>query len=215
MRSASDPGWLDPVRILPNPSLLEQFRRRRLRSGRGARRDLCCRRVLDRHADEAAVLGPAAIVVPDALVAEQLVEDEPRVARPLADPAVRDDVLVGRDALALVEGGQLLAALEGAVLAHGLRPRDRCGAGDVPCTLCGLAHAGRGDDLAVELGRAAHVDERETRIADPRQDVVAERTKAEVVRKIRKDLESTGVNILGVVLNKKKNYIPDYLEKFL
>jgi Mrp family chromosome partitioning ATPase len=45
--------------------------------------------------------------------------------------------------------------------------------------------------------------------------VEAERTKAEVVRKIRKDLESTGVNILGVVLNKKKNYIPDYLERFL
>src|SRR5262249_17790830 len=45
--------------------------------------------------------------------------------------------------------------------------------------------------------------------------VEAERTKAEIVRKIRKDLESTGVNILGVVLNKKKNYIPDYLERFL
>lgn len=45
--------------------------------------------------------------------------------------------------------------------------------------------------------------------------VEAERTKTEVVQKIRKDLESTGVNILGVVLNKKKNYIPDYLERFL
>jgi capsular exopolysaccharide synthesis family protein len=45
--------------------------------------------------------------------------------------------------------------------------------------------------------------------------VEAERTKPEVVRKIRKDLESTGVNILGVVLNKKRNYIPEYLERFL
>jgi Mrp family chromosome partitioning ATPase len=45
--------------------------------------------------------------------------------------------------------------------------------------------------------------------------VEAERTKIEVARKIRKDLESTGVNILGVVLNKKKNYIPEYLERFL
>ena len=45
--------------------------------------------------------------------------------------------------------------------------------------------------------------------------VEAERTKIEVARKIRKDLESTGVNILGVVLNKKRNYIPDYLERFL
>src|SRR5262249_31928455 len=45
--------------------------------------------------------------------------------------------------------------------------------------------------------------------------VEAERTKIEVARKIRKDLESTGVQILGVVLNKKRNYIPEYLERFL
>jgi Mrp family chromosome partitioning ATPase len=45
--------------------------------------------------------------------------------------------------------------------------------------------------------------------------VEAERTKTEVLRKIRKDLESTGVNILGVVLNKKRKYIPQYLERFL
>lgn len=45
--------------------------------------------------------------------------------------------------------------------------------------------------------------------------VEAERTRAEVLRKIRKDLESTGVNILGVVLNKKRNYIPEYLQRFL
>ena len=45
--------------------------------------------------------------------------------------------------------------------------------------------------------------------------VEAERTKIDIARKIRKDLESTGVNILGVVLNKKRNYIPDFLERFL
>jgi capsular exopolysaccharide synthesis family protein len=45
--------------------------------------------------------------------------------------------------------------------------------------------------------------------------VEAERTKVEAVRKIRKDLEATGVNILGVVLNKKRRYIPEYLERFL
>ena len=38
------------------------------------------RGLLDRHADEAAPLGPAAVVVADALVAEQLVEHEPGVA---------------------------------------------------------------------------------------------------------------------------------------
>ena len=45
--------------------------------------------------------------------------------------------------------------------------------------------------------------------------VEVERTKAEVVRKIRKELESAGVNILGVVLNKKRSYIPEYLERFI
>ena len=45
--------------------------------------------------------------------------------------------------------------------------------------------------------------------------VEAERTKIEVVKKIRKDLESTGVKILGIVLNKKRNYIPDFLERFI
>ena len=60
-------------------------------------------RLLDRHADEAAVLGPAAVVVADALVAEQLMQHEPAVRRALADAAVGDDVLVRRHALALVE----------------------------------------------------------------------------------------------------------------
>src|SRR5215813_9749814 len=45
--------------------------------------------------------------------------------------------------------------------------------------------------------------------------VEAEHTKIDIARKIRKDLESTGVQILGVVLNKKRNYIPDFLERFL
>ena len=60
-------------------------------------------RLLDRHADQAAVLGPRAVVVADPLVPEQLVQHEPAVRRPLADAAVGDDVLVRRDALALVE----------------------------------------------------------------------------------------------------------------
>ena len=84
--------------------------------------------LLDRHADEAAPLGPAAVVVADALIAEELVEDEPGMAAPLADPAVGDDVLVGGDALRLVQRGQLVAALERAVLADRLGPRDGRGA---------------------------------------------------------------------------------------
>ena len=45
--------------------------------------------------------------------------------------------------------------------------------------------------------------------------VEAERTKMEVVRRIKKELESAGANFLGVVLNKKKKYIPKFLERFL
>src|SRR6476646_646936 len=90
-------------------------------------RDRC--RLLDRHADQAAVLGPAAVVVADPLVAEQLVQDEPAVAGALADAAVGDDVLVGGHADVAVDPGQLLVGLEGAVLAgrggpgHVGRPR--------------------------------------------------------------------------------------------
>ena len=142
------------------------------------RGDWC--RLLDRDADQAAVLGPRPVVVADPVVAEQLVQDEPAVARPLADPAVRDDVLVGRDALRLVERGEILGALEGAVLLDGLGPRDRGRARDVPGPLGGLAHPWRGDDLAVEFGGRADVDQRELRVTEPRQDVVTECAQAEV-----------------------------------
>src|SRR3954452_17814729 len=110
-------------------------------------------RLLDRHADEAAPFGPAAVVVADSLVAGQLVEHEPGMRRALADPAVRDHVLVRRDALALVQRAKLVGALERAVLADRLRPRDRGRARDVAGPLRRLAHAGRGDDLSVEFGR--------------------------------------------------------------
>ncbi len=45
--------------------------------------------------------------------------------------------------------------------------------------------------------------------------VEVERTKKEMVRRIKKELEWAGVNILGVVLNKKKKYIPAFIERFL
>jgi capsular exopolysaccharide synthesis family protein len=45
--------------------------------------------------------------------------------------------------------------------------------------------------------------------------VEAEHTKTEVVERVKKELEATGVNILGIVLNKKKKYIPAFLEHFL
>jgi capsular exopolysaccharide synthesis family protein len=45
--------------------------------------------------------------------------------------------------------------------------------------------------------------------------VESERTKKQVVKKIKKELEWGPVNLLGVVLNKKKNYIPAAIERFL
>jgi capsular exopolysaccharide synthesis family protein len=44
--------------------------------------------------------------------------------------------------------------------------------------------------------------------------VESERTKKQVVKKIKKELEWGPVNLLGVVLNKKKNYLPPLLERF-
>ena len=45
--------------------------------------------------------------------------------------------------------------------------------------------------------------------------VECERTQKRTIRKIKKELEWGPINILGVVLNKKKNYIPKFLEPFL
>src|SRR5512132_1546520 len=116
--------------------------------------------LLDRRAHERAVLGPRAVVVLDARVAEQLLQGEPRVARALADPAVRDDLAVAGDALALVQGPQLVRALERSVLVRRLGPRDVGRAGDVPRHLGLFLRKVVGSQLlAPELFRCADVDE--------------------------------------------------------
>src|SRR5215212_3954460 len=56
---------------------------------------------------ERAVLGPRAVVVLDVHVPQQLLQGEPGVRAPLSDPAVRDDLPVRGDALALIELAQL------------------------------------------------------------------------------------------------------------
>ena len=85
----------------------------------------------DRDVDEVAPLGPRAVVVLDVGVAEQLAEDEPGVRAALADAAVGEHLLLGRDALRAVELAQLVGRLERAVVADRLRPRDRLRARDV------------------------------------------------------------------------------------
>src|SRR5215211_1239171 len=81
---------------------------------------------LDGDADQAAPLGPGAVVVADVGVAEQLVQDEPGVGAALADPAVGDHVLARLHPLGAVELGQLVVGEE---LAGGAV--DRLGPGDV------------------------------------------------------------------------------------
>jgi len=44
--------------------------------------------------------------------------------------------------------------------------------------------------------------------------VESERTKKQVVKKIKKELEFGPINLLGIVLNKKKNYVPPLLDRF-
>jgi Mrp family chromosome partitioning ATPase len=45
--------------------------------------------------------------------------------------------------------------------------------------------------------------------------VESERTQKRTIRRIKKELDWGEINVLGVVLNKKKNYIPNFLERFL
>src|SRR6266567_7697997 len=80
--------------------------------------------LLDRRTDQIAPLGPRAVVVLHVLEPEQILEHEPRMARALADAAVRDHRPVGCHALARIERLQLLVALERPVVVAGLRPRD-------------------------------------------------------------------------------------------
>ena len=111
--------------------------------------------LVDRDAHQVAPFRPRAIVVADVLVAQQVGEHEPRVARPLADAAVGDHVAVRFEAgPALVQGFQFIGGLEGAVGGHGLSPRDVGGAGDVAAAQGALLriirHVG---EFAAVLGR--------------------------------------------------------------
>src|SRR5947209_2393926 len=117
-------------------------------------------RLLDRRADQVAPLGPRAVVVLHVAEPEEILQHEPRVARALADAAIRDHRLVGRDALRAVQRLQLVGALERPIVVARLRPRDALRAGNVPTTLTGFGETGRREDLAGELLRTAHVDER-------------------------------------------------------
>src|SRR5437762_12867572 len=109
---------------------LRGFRCRRLEKAAQLRRGR-----LDRHTDEGAPFRPRAVVVPDTLVAEQVLQDEPGVRAPLADPAVGDRLAPRIDALAAVDRAELVGRLEAAVLRDRGRPGDVLRAGDVAAAL--------------------------------------------------------------------------------
>src|SRR5438105_1136500 len=118
-------------------------------------------RTLDGGTDQVAPLGPRAVVVADVVEAEQVGQDEPGVARALADAAVGDDVVVGRQALLLlVDLTELVGRLEAAVLVRRPLPRDAGGSGDVAAAqgslLRVLGHVQLGAGV---LLRGTHVDE--------------------------------------------------------
>ena len=58
----------------------------------------------DGRADEAAPLGPGAIVVAHIRVAQQVGQHEPGVAAALADTTIGNDLFVGSDALSFIQG---------------------------------------------------------------------------------------------------------------
>ena len=68
-------------------------------------------------------------------MAEQVLQDEPGVRAPLADPAVGDRLAPRIDALAAVDRAELVGRLEAAVLRDRGRPGDVLRAGDVAAAL--------------------------------------------------------------------------------
>src|SRR4051794_18920509 len=120
----------------------------------------CSDVLLDRYADQRAVLRPRAVVVLHVRLVEDLVQDEPRVRRPLADAAVSDRVLAEVHAFGLVELAQLVVGEERAVFVRGLRPRDVLRGRHVTGALRLLLRQMRGrKQTSTELIRRTHVDE--------------------------------------------------------
>src|SRR5690606_2480311 len=111
----------------------------------------------DGHADRVAPLGPRAVVLSH-FVAEDLREHKPRVAAPLADPAVNDDGPAAVDADGGVELPQLLDGLKRPVFVDREVPRHVDGARNVPRPDGKLLHAFGDADAVLVLGPAADIE---------------------------------------------------------
>src|SRR5215207_9698013 len=90
---------------------------------------------LDRSAYRVAPLSPGSVVIPHLIIAEEVMEHEPRVARTLTDTAVGNDVIPGlQSAVFSVDLTQFRRRLERAVLIYRRFPRNALCAGDMAAT---------------------------------------------------------------------------------
>src|SRR5439155_16927617 len=98
-----------------------------------------------------APFGPVTVVIGDLVVAEQILQHEPRVAGALADATVGYHGLRSVDSFAAVQSFQFVIGLERAVLVNGLAPGDGARSGDMSAALAGLGQSRRRQDLAGEF----------------------------------------------------------------
>src|SRR4029453_1048796 len=119
-------------------------------------------RLFNGGADQIAPFGPRSVVVLHVLIAQQVLQNEPRMTGAFSNPAVGNPRMVARHAGAVVDLHQLVVALEAPILVARLRPGNTPGAGNVAAALAGFGKSRRGQDLAGELLRASHVDEHRT-----------------------------------------------------
>src|SRR5258708_16822970 len=106
---------------------------------------------LNGSADQAAPLGPGAVVVAHIRVTEQVVQREPGVAAAFTDAAVGDDIFIGRNALATVDCLEFFSALEGTIFAHRSAPGDVGRARNVPAALRALLGQAAGSQQLAPL----------------------------------------------------------------
>src|SRR6185503_9646174 len=119
------------------------------------------RPLLDWCADGIPPLGPAAVVISDAIVAEEVGENEPGMGGTLADAAVGDYVVAFLEALlSFVDCAQRAGFLEASIQVRGACPGHTASSLDVPSTqrpLLGIVRHMRA--LARVFLRRANVDQ--------------------------------------------------------
>src|SRR6266849_1028246 len=91
--------------------------------------------LLDRNANRISPFGPATVVVPHTIVAEEVGEHEPGMGGSLANAAVRNDIVAFLETLfLLVDRAQRSRILEAAIRIRGARPGNATRSLDVAAT---------------------------------------------------------------------------------